>query len=98
MAQPFQDTIPYFIGAVPRDQALKRAQLAAARRELRRAETIYRQAIRASDAADAGLARLRREAYALGMVDASQPAARRPTRCGSNATMISTRASKPNPL
>ncbi|MGI5214878.1 DUF3732 domain-containing protein [Plantactinospora sp. CA-290183] len=76
MAQTLKDTIPYFIGAVPRDQALKRAQLHAARRELRRAETAYRQAIRASEAADAGLATLWREAHALGMVDAEQPAQR----------------------
>lgn len=79
MAQTLKDTIPYFIGAVPRDQALKRAQLTAARRELRRAETIYRQATRASEAADAGLATLWREAYALGMVDAAQPADRAST-------------------
>ncbi|MFG3705485.1 DUF3732 domain-containing protein [Micromonospora sp. NPDC047670] len=73
MAQTLKDTIPYFIGAVPRDQALKRAQLSAARRELRRAETVYRQAVRASEAADAGLATLWREAYTLGLVDRDQP-------------------------
>ncbi|GAB3066383.1 DUF3732 domain-containing protein [Micromonospora schwarzwaldensis] len=79
MAQTLKDTVPYFIGAVPRDQALKRAQLAAARRELRRAETTYRQTLRASEAADAGLATLWREAYALGMVDTPQPADRSTT-------------------
>lgn len=73
MAQTLKDTIPYFIGAVPRDQALKRAQLAAARRELRRAETSYHQAEQASEAADAGLAALWREARILGMVDSDQP-------------------------
>lgn len=72
MAQTLKDTIPYFIGAVPRDQALKRAQLAAARRELRRAETTYRQAEQASQAADADLTALWREAYTLGMVDSEQ--------------------------
>ncbi len=73
MAQTLKDTIPYFIGAVPRDQALKRAQLAAARRELRRAETAFQQAEEASQAADVGLTALWREAYTLGMVDSEQP-------------------------
>ena len=76
MAQTLKDTIPYFVGAVPRDQALKRAQLVAARRELRRVGSSYRQAVRASEAADAGLTTLWREAYALGMVDAEPPADR----------------------
>jgi hypothetical protein len=76
MAQTLKDTIPYFLGAVPRDQALKRAQLAAARRELRQAEAAYRQAEQASQAASADLAALWREAYTLGMVDADQPADR----------------------
>ena len=73
MAQTLKDTIPYFIGAVPRDQALKRAQLAAARRELRRAETAFHQAEQANQAADIGLTVLWREAYTLGMVDSEQP-------------------------
>ncbi len=73
MAQTLKDTIPYFIGAVPRDQALKRAQLAAARRELRRAEMTYRQAVEAGQAADANLTALWREAFTLGLVDSEQP-------------------------
>ncbi|MEU2168051.1 DUF3732 domain-containing protein [Micromonospora chersina] len=76
MAQTLKDTIPYFVGAVPRDQALKRAQLASTRRELRRVEASYRQAEQASQAADAGLTTLWREAYALGMVEAEPPADR----------------------
>ncbi|MED7926261.1 DUF3732 domain-containing protein [Nonomuraea sp. LP-02] len=73
MAQTLKDTIPYFIGAVPRDQALKRAQLAAARRELRSTEVAYRQTQQTSQAADASLRALWREAYTLGLVDSEQP-------------------------
>ncbi|MEU9979305.1 DUF3732 domain-containing protein [Streptomyces sp. NPDC051014] len=69
MAQTLKDTIPYFLGAVPRDQALKRAQLTAARREARTADTAYQQALQAAQRAQAGLATLWREAFALGMVD-----------------------------
>lgn len=73
IAQALKDTVPYFIGAVPRDQALKRAQLAAARRELRRAETAYRQAEEAGQAADANVVALWREAFTLGLVDPAEP-------------------------
>ncbi|MEU2772674.1 DUF3732 domain-containing protein [Streptomyces sp. NPDC007162] len=72
MAQTLKDTIPYFLGAVPRDQALKRAQLTAARREARTAETAYQQALQAAQTAQAGLATLWREAFALGMVDSEE--------------------------
>lgn len=68
MAQTLKDTIPYFLGAVPRDQALRRAQLAAARREVRTADTAYQQALQGAQRAQAGLASLWREAFALGMV------------------------------
>ncbi|WP_053658444.1 DUF3732 domain-containing protein [Micromonospora sp. NRRL B-16802] len=97
MAQTLKDTIPYFIGAVPRDQALKRAQLAAARRELRRAETTYRQTLRASEAGDTGLATLWREAYALGMVDTAQPADRS-TTVGLLHTAVTAAVSTPETL
>ncbi|MFD6742392.1 DUF3732 domain-containing protein [Streptomyces anthocyanicus] len=58
MAQTLKDTIPYFLGAVPRDQALRRAQLAAARREVRTADTAYQQALQGAQRAQAGLASL----------------------------------------
>lgn len=76
MIQTLKDTIPYFIGAVPRDQALRRAQLTAARRDLRDTEIQYRRAEEASQLAEATLAALWREAYALGMVDAPEQPAR----------------------
>lgn len=69
IAQTLKDTIPYFIGAVPRDQALRRAQLTAARRELRNVELQYRRAEESSQLAGANLRALWREAHALGMVD-----------------------------
>lgn len=95
MAQTLKDTIPYFIGAVPRDQALKRAQLAAARRELRRAETTYRQAEEAGQAADANLTALWREAFTLGLVDSEQPADRS-SMIGRLQAAITTAAAAPD--
>ncbi|WP_040786645.1 DUF3732 domain-containing protein [Nocardia pneumoniae] len=74
--QTLKETIPYFIGAVPRDQALRRAQLVAARRDLRNLESRYRQAEDASQLAEGTLAALWREAYAQGLVDTADP----PTR------------------
>ncbi|WP_225846928.1 DUF3732 domain-containing protein [Streptomyces sp. HPF1205] len=68
MAQTLKDTIPYFLGAVPRDQALRRAQLSAARRDLKTAETAFRRAQEAAQLAGATLSALWQEAYALGMV------------------------------
>lgn len=73
MAQTLKDTIPYFLGAVPRDQALKHAQLAAARRELRRLDTAVRQAEQAGQDADVELTTLWREAHTLGMVTDERP-------------------------
>ncbi|MER6561932.1 DUF3732 domain-containing protein, partial [Streptomyces sp. NPDC001027] len=72
MAQTLKDTIPYFLGAVPRDQALRRAQLATARREMRAADTAYQQASQAAQTAEAGLATLWREAFTLGMVETEE--------------------------
>ncbi|MFE6384615.1 DUF3732 domain-containing protein [Streptomyces roseolus] len=72
MAQTLKDTIPYFLGAVPRDQALKRTQLAAARRDARAADTAHQQALQAAQTAEAGLASLWREAFTLGMVEPEQ--------------------------
>ncbi|WP_406293018.1 DUF3732 domain-containing protein [Embleya sp. NBC_00888] len=69
MAQTLKDTIPYFLGAVPRDQALRRAQLSAAKRELKNAETAYRRAMDADKQSGVTLSVLWREAYALGLVD-----------------------------
>jgi len=68
MAQTLKDTIPYFLGAVARDQALRRAQLQAARRALKSADTNLRRAKDVHSSAEANLSALWQEAYALGLV------------------------------
>lgn len=68
IAQALKDTLPYFIGAVPRDQALKRTRLRAARRDLRRAETALATAQRNATAADVDIRSLMAEARAAGLV------------------------------
>jgi hypothetical protein len=68
IAQTLKDTIPYFLGAVARDQALKRAQLSAARRELREADAALREAEQTIETGDVNLRALWHEAYAAGMV------------------------------
>jgi uncharacterized protein (DUF3084 family) len=52
MAQTIKDTLPYFLGAVPGDQALLRQRLSAARRELRRAESDLARAKRSQEDVD----------------------------------------------
>jgi hypothetical protein len=63
-----RDTLPYFLGAVPADQALKRQQLTAARRDLRRAEMELEHAQRINDDVEIGLRALVAEAYAQGLI------------------------------
>lgn len=71
MEQTLRDTIPYFLGAVPRDQALKRAQLRDARRRLQRAEIALQGAERAAQSAEVELRSLAQEAYAAGLIERS---------------------------
>ena len=66
--QALRDTIPYFLGAVPRDQALKRARLRDARRSLQRAEAALRTAQEATSTLDVQLVALLAEAQAVGLV------------------------------
>lgn len=63
-----RDTIPYFLGAVPRNQALKRAQLRAARQAQQRADTALRTAELAAQIIDVELRALHQEARAAGLV------------------------------
>ena len=63
-----RDTIPYFLGAVPRDQALKRAQLRAARQAQQRADAALRAAEVAAQTIDVELRALHQEARAAGLV------------------------------
>ena len=70
--QALRDTIPYFLGAVPRDQALKRARLRDARRTLQRAEAALRTAEEAAGTVDIQLLALFAEAQTVGLVDADE--------------------------
>jgi hypothetical protein len=63
-----RDTIPYFLGAVPQDQAVKRAQLRGARLALQRAEAALRTAELTAQTVDVELRALHREARAVGLV------------------------------
>jgi hypothetical protein len=71
IARAIQDTLPYFLGTVPADQALKRQQLTVARRDLRRAEVELQRAERLNEDVEVGLRGLLQEAYAKGLVGAA---------------------------
>jgi Protein of unknown function (DUF3732) len=66
-----QDTLPYFLGAVPAGQALKRQALEAHRRDLRRLETELSSAQKTAEALDSSLRAAVAEAYAVGLVTQS---------------------------
>jgi hypothetical protein len=70
--QALRDTIPYFLGAVPRDQALKRARLRDARRTLQRSEAALRAAEEAAGTLDVQLLALLTEAQTVGLIDANE--------------------------
>ena len=71
--QSLRDTIPYFLGAVPRDQARKRAQLREARRALARIQEAYDKAALDAGTIDSELGALLTEARSVGLLP--QPAA-----------------------
>ena len=73
MAQTIKDTLPYFLGAVPGDQALLRQRLSAARRELRRAESELARAERSLEDVDVRVRGLFAEAQSAGLVPRDQP-------------------------
>jgi len=87
MGQAIKDTLPYFLGAVPADQAIKRQQLTTARRELRRLEAELRSAERNDEGADVEAATLLNEAYAVGLIDA-------PAAVGREASLAALRAAR----
>jgi hypothetical protein len=87
MAQTIKDTLPYFLGAVPADQAIKRQQLTTARRELRRLEAELRTAERANEDVDVEAAALLNEAYTVRLTDT--PAAE-----GREASLAALRAAR----
>lgn len=67
MEQTLKDTIPYFLGAVARDQALKRARLRDARRELNRLQVAVASAEAAARNVEGELQSLLAEAIAVGL-------------------------------
>jgi hypothetical protein len=71
VARAIQNTLPYFLGAWPADQALKRQQLAVARRELKRAEGDLGRAEQLNAEIDASLYGLLAEAHAQGLVESA---------------------------
>jgi hypothetical protein len=71
MEQTLKDTLPYFLGAVPRDQALKRARLRDARRNLARITAALASAEQAAGALETQLQALLSEAYTVGLTPAA---------------------------
>lgn len=67
--QALKDTIPYFLGAVARDEALKRAQLRDAKRTVNRLTAELERAETAADTIDVELNALLAEARAVGLID-----------------------------
>lgn len=71
-----RDTIPYFLGAVPRDEALKRAQLRDAKRTVNRLTNELEKAENAALTIDVELNSLFAEARAVGLVEDDQVSGR----------------------
>lgn len=69
IAQALRDTLPYFLGAVPADQAVRRMELLDARRALRRAEEDLANAVRHAEGVDTQVRALLEEAHSSGLVD-----------------------------
>jgi len=74
--QALKDTIPYFLGAVARDEALKRAQLRDAKRTLSRLTTELERAETAAETIDVELSALLAEARTVGLVEDVEPTTR----------------------
>lgn len=68
IAPALRDTLPYFLGAVPRDQAVQRQELAAARRDLRRAQADQERARAVDEEIDVTLLAMLREAVVSGLL------------------------------
>jgi hypothetical protein len=68
IGRAIQDTLPYFLGAVPRDQALQRQRLTNARRDLRRAEDDLARARAADEEVEVSLRAMVSEAIVAGLL------------------------------
>lgn len=71
IAGAIQDTMPYFLGAVPADQARKRQLLEATQRDLRRAANELQTAAQTADQQDVRVRAAVAEAYAAGLITQS---------------------------
>ncbi|MCA0308858.1 MAG: DUF3732 domain-containing protein [Actinobacteria bacterium] len=71
MEQALKDTLPYFLGATPLDQAFRRMRLREAKRALARAQSEYERARSAADSYDARAKSLYEEAVAVGLIERS---------------------------
>jgi len=71
LGRAIQDSLPYFLGAVPRDQALRQQRLANARRDLRRAEADLERAVAADEDVEVSLRSMVEEAEVTGLLDAT---------------------------
>lgn len=76
IAQALRDTLPYFLGAVPADQAVRRVELIEARRTLRRTEEELANALRHAEGVDTQVRALLEEAYSSGLVDIHEASSR----------------------
>jgi hypothetical protein len=76
MEQTLKDTLPYFLGATARDQAVKRARLRDARRTLARVSTALTSVRQAAETIEPQLHALLSEAYAVGLAPAAGAASR----------------------
>ena len=76
VSQALKDTLPYFLGAVASDQAVRRQELVNARRDLRRAEEELANARRYSEAVDSEVMALLEEAYSSGLTNTREAASR----------------------
>lgn len=68
IAPALRDTLPYFLGAVPRDQGVLRQQLTSARRDLRRADADLNRARAVNEEIDVNLLAMVREAVGAGLL------------------------------
>jgi len=68
IGRAIRDTLPYFLGAVPRDQAVQRQRLTIARRDLRRAENELARAHAADEEIETSLRAMVREAVVAGVI------------------------------
>jgi hypothetical protein len=93
IGRAIRDTLPYFLGAVPRDQALQRQRLTDARRDLRRAEADLSRAQAADKEVEISLRSMVQEAVVAGVLD-SAPA---DGRADMLAALRSTLTSAPPP-